>query len=66
LFDPAGTSGFPPRFEIANGVRIMFAKHYHHAVPFSTRALQIPWERCSTDERCASRLDEIHRLGIAP
>jgi hypothetical protein len=52
-----------------------FARYYHHAVPFSRKALQQIWRRCfeAAPERCAaahaaaaSRLQELGIAGVAP
>ena len=46
----------------------LFARHYHHAAPFSGEALAAIWRRCASDptqrERCLAARDQArHSLG---
>ena len=61
----AGTGTGPVSVEEAIRASELFARHYHHAAPFSDEALAAIWRRCASDpaqrERCLAARDEARR-----
>jgi spermidine synthase len=68
LFADTGTG--PVSIEEAIRASELFARHYHHAAPFSGEALAAIWRRCISDpvqrERCLAARDEAIRSLQAP
>jgi len=67
LYGPGGTAQAPATFEFASELSDVYARYYHHAVPFDPASLHRAWRRCAeSDARCRERLDEILAQGLRP
>jgi hypothetical protein len=55
----------PASFDSASELSELYARHYHHAVPFDPASLSGAWQRCAeTDARCRARLDEMRAQNL--
>jgi predicted membrane-bound spermidine synthase len=67
LYGPGGTAQAPATFEFASELSDVYARYYHHAVPFDPASLHRAWRRCAeSDARCRERLDEMLAQGLRP
>jgi hypothetical protein len=67
IYDPDATAHAPPSFELAADLSDLYARYYHHAVPFDPASLHRAWQRCAeSDARCRERLDEMLAQGRRP
>jgi len=67
IYDPDAAADAPPSFELATALSDLYARYYHHAVPFDPASLHRAWQRCAkSDDRCRERLDEMLNQGRRP
>jgi predicted membrane-bound spermidine synthase len=67
LYGADPTAEMSPAYELAEDLRRVFVRYYHHAAPFRAEALHAVWRRCAgRDPRCADRLDRVLGEGVAP
>jgi hypothetical protein len=67
LYGPGATAQVPATFEFASKLSGLYARYYHHTVPFDPASLHRAWQRCAeSDARCRERLDEMLTQGLRP
>jgi spermidine synthase len=67
IYGPDATAQATPSFELASDLLDLYARYYHHAVPFNPASLHHAWQRCAeSDARCRERLDEVLAQGLKP